>query len=187
MRVLSFALMTFGTAFVAQPSSAQTSPTVRILADPSGHGGRVQASITIDAPPSVVWAVMLDCANAPSFVPNLRSCAIESTGRDGASDIRQHQIAWLVGFPVVKIRFQSYYRRDQEIRFERISGDIAEMSGTWRFNAINEGRSTQLTYEAHLVPSRLLPAGLVRGGLQRDTPKVLLAVQREAMRRLSLP
>jgi ribosome-associated toxin RatA of RatAB toxin-antitoxin module len=171
----------------ASNATAQALPTVRIVPDPSGQGGRVAASLMIEAPPSVVWAVMVDCENAPRYVPNLRSCTVESRAPDGASDVRYHRIAWLAGFPPVNIRFVSTYKMNREIRFERLSGDITAMSGVWRMEPSQNGRATNLSYEAHLVPSRLLPAGLVRSALKRDTPKILEAVRREAIRRAALP
>lgn len=166
---------------------AQGLPQTHIVPDTSGHGGRVRASILIPATPAIVWAVMKDCENAPRFVPNLRACVIESTSRDGSSDIRRHSIAWLAGFPPVSIRFASRYKAGQEIQFERISGDITQMTGKWVLEPRNNGASTLLTYDAYLVPSRLLPSGLVRSALRRDTPRILEAVRREAIARSSAP
>lgn len=170
--------------FVAQ---AQGLPQTQIVPDALGQGGRVRASILIPVPPSVVWSVMKDCDNAPRFVPNLRACSIESTSRDGSSDIRRHRIAWLAGFPPVSIRFASRYRSEQEIQFERISGDIAQMTGSWVLEPRNNGASTLLTYNAYLVPTRLMPSGLVRSALRRDTPKILEAVRQEAIERAGRP
>lgn len=179
-------LCAFHLCLLNTAASAQAVPAVRILPDASGQGGRVGASITINAPPAVVWAVMVDCENAPRYVPGLRSCAVESRAANGASDIRLHRIAWLTGFPLVNIRFASTYQTNREIAFERLSGDITAMTGLWRMEPANNGRATNLSYEAHLVPSRLLPSGLVRSALKRDTPKILEAVAREAVRRAAL-
>ncbi len=174
-------------ALTASTAWAQGLPQTQILPDASGQGGRVRASILIPTAPSIVWAVMMDCENAPRFVPNLRACSIESTSRDGSGDVRRHRIAWLAGFPPVTIRFASRYQAGKEIQFERISGDIAQMSGTWLLEPRNNGASTLLTYDAYLVPSRLLPSGLVRSALRRDTPKILEAVRQEAIARSSAP
>jgi ribosome-associated toxin RatA of RatAB toxin-antitoxin module len=164
-------------------SHSQSTVQAQILPDASGQGGRVRASVLIPASPQTVWDVMLDCAGAPRFVPGLRSCAIESRSGDGARDIRVHRISWLTGFPLVTIRFASRYRMNSEIHFERISGDIAAMTGSWVLTPRDAGRATLLSYEAHLVPSRLLPATLVRSALKRDTPKILEAVRAEAIAR----
>lgn len=167
----------------AWPASAQGLPQTQIIPDTTGGGGRVRASILIPVTPSAVWNVMVDCANAPRFVPGLRACSIESRAPDGGSDVRLHRISWLSGFPTVSVRFSSTYRLNREIKFQRISGDIAYMSGAWALEPRNDGRATLLSYEAHLVPSRFLPAGLVRSALMRDTPKILEAVRGEAIAR----
>jgi ribosome-associated toxin RatA of RatAB toxin-antitoxin module len=161
---------------------AQGAPHVEILPDPTGQGGRVRASILIPAAPRIVWQVMVDCANAPRYVPGLRHCSVESTAPNGQSDVRLHRITWLPGFPLLSVRFASFYQQDREIRFERISGDVARMTGTWTLRALDNGRATELSYDASLAPSPLLPAGLVRSGLRRDTPKILEAVRTEAIR-----
>jgi ribosome-associated toxin RatA of RatAB toxin-antitoxin module len=166
---------------------AQGQPQTQIVPDPSGKGGRIRANILIPAPLPVVWNVMVDCQGAPRFVPGLRSCAVESSAPDGSSDVRLHRIAWLSGFPLVSIRFASRYRTNRQIRFERISGDIEEMQGEWTLEPRNNGASTLLSYEAYLVPSRLLPSGLVRSALKRDTPKILEAVRLEAITRRGAP
>jgi ribosome-associated toxin RatA of RatAB toxin-antitoxin module len=155
----------------AHPSRAQGLPQTQILPDSRGGGGRVRASILIPAPPEIVWNVMLDCANAPRFVPSLRACSIETQAPDGTSDVRVHRVAWLAGFPHVTIRFASTYRANREIRFERISGDVAQMTGVWLLEPRSNGQA------------RLLPSTLVRGALKRDTPKILEAVRREAIAR----
>jgi ribosome-associated toxin RatA of RatAB toxin-antitoxin module len=164
-------------------SHGQSRVQAQILPDASGQGGRVRASVLIAASPQTVWGVMIDCSGAPRFVPGLRSCAIESRAPDGASDIRVHRISWLAGFPLITIRFASRYRTNSEIHFERISGDIAAMRGSWVLTPQDGGRATLLSYEAHLVPSRLLPSTLVRSALQRDTPKILEAIRAEAIAR----
>jgi ribosome-associated toxin RatA of RatAB toxin-antitoxin module len=180
LRVWIGFVLAFGSiSALAQGRATET--FVEISPDPSGQGGHVRAHIAIPASPAIVWRVMLDCANAPRFVPNLRSCAIESQDEVGQSDVRKHTIAWLPGFPLLQVRFVSRYQFEREIRFERISGDIAAMSGRWTLVPIQNGGATMLYYDAYLSPSRALPSALVRAGLRRDTPKILQAVKTEAV------
>jgi ribosome-associated toxin RatA of RatAB toxin-antitoxin module len=184
VHVLRAASVCLAIAAIAAPNiaNAQGAPNIEISPDPTGNGGRVRARILIPAPPRVVWAVMVDCANAPRFVPGLRSCRVESTNPAERSDIRVHHISWLAGFPTLSVRFQSHYEQEREIRFERISGDVARMAGVWRFASRDNGQATELSYDASLAPSPLLPSALVRAGLRRDTPKILEAVRAEALR-----
>jgi ribosome-associated toxin RatA of RatAB toxin-antitoxin module len=147
-----------------------------------GPGGRLMAVIDIPAPPSVVWKVMLDCDRAPEYVPGLDACRIIEASEDGTSDQREHRLHWISFLPSLTLRFRSDYVTEQEIRIKRVSGDLKDMQGTWTFESLDDGRATRLHYDFRIVPSTLLPAGLVRRGLVRDTPKVLKAVRKEVAR-----
>lgn len=147
-----------------------------------GPGGRLVAAIDIPAKSSAVWAVLLDCERAPFYVPGLAACRILETGADGSFDIREHKIRWIALLPRLTLRFRSDYRPLAEIRVTRISGDLAALQGVWRLEPLDEGRVTRLHYDFKIVPNNFLPAGLVRSGLMRDTPKVLEAVRAEVAR-----
>ena len=147
-----------------------------------GPGGRLVAAIDIPAAPSAVWAVMVDCARAPAYVPGLDSCRIVETASDGRSDVREHRIRWIAMLPRLTLRFRSDYVPEKEIRVTRIAGDLADMRGAWTLEPLNSGKATRLHYDFRIVPSTLLPSGLVRAGLLRDTPKVLEAVRSEVAR-----
>ena len=154
---------------------------VRIV-DTHGPGGRLRAAIDIPRPPSTVWKVMLDCARAPAYVPGLKSCRVLETAPDGASDVREHKMSWIAILPSLTVRFRSEYTAEREIRVHRVSGDLAVMDGQWRLEPLADGRATRLHYDFRIVPQAPVPAGLIRAGLVRDTPRVLEAVRAEAAR-----
>lgn len=129
---------------------------------------------------------MLDCDRAPEYVPGLDACRIIEASEDGSSDLREHRLHWISFLPSLTLRFRSDYVAEQEITIKRVSGDLKDMQGTWRFEPIDDGRATRLHYDFRIVPSTLLPAGLVRSGLVRDTPKVLEAVRTEVARVVAL-
>lgn len=147
-----------------------------------GPGGRLVAAIDIQAAPSAVWAVMLDCEQAPEYVPGLDACTILEASPDGSSDLREHRIRWIALLPRMTLQFRSDYAFEREIRVARTGGDLADMQGTWTLEPINGGEATRLHYDFRMVPSNFLPSGLVRAGLLRDTPKVLEAVRTEVAR-----
>lgn len=151
-----------------------------------GPGGRLVAAVDIPAPRSLVWKVMLDCARAPEYVPGLDACRVIEASADGRSDVREHRLHWIALLPSLTLRFRSDYVVEQEIRIKRISGDLAAMQGTWTFESRDGGRATRLHYDFRIVPSTLLPSGLVRAGLLRDTPKVLESVRTEVARAAAL-
>lgn len=166
----------------AEEARLRRGDVVARIVQERGPGGRLVAAIDIPAAPSVVWSVMLDCARAPAYVPGLDSCRIVEATADGSSDIREHRIRWIALLPKLTLRFRSSYIAEREISVARISGDLAAMQGAWRLEPLDDGRATRLHYDFRIVPSTLLPSGLVRAGLLRDTPKVLQAVRTEVAR-----
>jgi len=147
-----------------------------------GPGGRLVAAIDIPATASAVWAVMLDCEQAPEYVPGLDACKILDSSPDGSSDLREHRISWIALLPRMTLQFRSDYEFEREIRVARTGGDLADMQGTWTLEPVNGGKATRLHYDFRIVPGNWLPSGLVRAGLLRDTPKVLEAVRTEVAR-----
>ncbi len=154
---------------------------VRIVPE-RGPGGRLQAAIDIPGAPGDVWKVMLDCARAPDYVPGLQSCRVLNAEPDGASDEREHRVRWIAILPALTLRFRSEYQFEREIRVTRTGGDLAVMDGVWRLEPLPDGRGTRLHYDFRMVPRTPAPAGLIRAGLARDTPRVLEAVRREVTR-----
>ena len=185
MLILAIACSTvpaYTQATTSEEARLRRGDVVARIVQERGPGGRLVAAIDIPAAPSVVWSVMLDCARAPAYVPGLDSCRIVEATGDGSSDIREHRIRWIALLPKLTLRFRSSYIAEREIRVTRISGDLAAMQGAWRLESLDEGRATRLHYDFRIVPSKLLPSGLVRAGLLRDTPKVLEAVRTEVAR-----
>src|SRR3954452_3845710 len=58
---------------------------IRSALDAGQRRGTVRAAIRIDAPPAVVFQVMMSCADAVQYVPHLRVCRVRDRARDGSS------------------------------------------------------------------------------------------------------
>ena len=71
---------------------------LEVRPDPAGASGLVRAGLEIDAPPDVVWTVMLDCQLAPRMVSNLKSCTVLERDPAGRWDLRE-QVAKPLLFP----------------------------------------------------------------------------------------
>jgi ribosome-associated toxin RatA of RatAB toxin-antitoxin module len=147
-----------------------------------GPGGRLVAAIDIPASPAIVWRVMRDCDRAATFVPGLEACRILETDPAGRFDVREHRVRWIAILPRLTLRFRSDYADEREIRVTRVGGDLARMEGAWRLEPREGGAATRLHYDFRMAPRAPAPAGLVRAGLLRDTPKVLEAVRAEALK-----
>jgi ribosome-associated toxin RatA of RatAB toxin-antitoxin module len=181
-------LMAFPATALAQWTPSQEAALARgeavaEVVPMEGAGGRVRAAINIAATPAVVWATMLDCADAPRYVPGLRSCRVIEAAPDALSDVREHRIRWTGMLPEMRLRFRSRYQLQRSIAVELIEGDLSAMRGQWRLQPINGGRAVRLDYDFLLVPRVPVPAGMVRSGMVRDAPRVMAAVRDEALRR----
>ncbi len=146
------------------------------------NSGSVKAAIDINAPPEVVWKIMVDCANAPNIVPKLKKCEVleSSTNENGqvTSDTRLHVFSLSRLWPKTKNEFSSDYIYPQSIVFKRIGGDLKVMEGRWIFIGIDEGRKTRLFYESKLATNIPVPRFMINRALFKDTPKILKNVRK---------
>ena len=146
---------------------------VAVNPDDGEGDGHIEAAIDIPAPPSRVFAVMLDCEQAMKFLPNLKSCKILQRSADGLTDVREHRSAWLSILPEMVSVFRSTYVKDREIRFEKAGGDFRYMKGSWKLEPIQNGAATRVFYDAHIGMNAPVPAFLIRSALEQDVPKLL--------------
>ena len=139
---------------------------------------RVEAFILIDAPVEEIWRVMLDCAAAPEFVPNMRRCEVFDTAEDESWQIIEHEVKYGWIAPRTVYRFRAEYEAGRHIHFERISGDLRHLKGDWRLQpASQEGASILVSYSVFIDPGILVPGFMVRRALRRDVPDVLHALR----------
>jgi Polyketide cyclase / dehydrase and lipid transport len=153
---------------------------VDVRADPQGATGLITATIDIQAPPRMLWAIMLDCDRSRRITPALKVCRVTETSSDGLSDVREHVVQWVWPLPAVRSVFASQYRPFEQIRFQRIAGDLEFLEGTWQLEPLRQGTATRLTYSARVTPGWPVPGALVRSALEADIPKTLTALRTEA-------
>ena len=142
----------------------------------------ITAAIDINAPPEIVWDVMLDCEKAPKFVPNLKSCEVIETGAAGEYDIRRHVIRYgFIGGNIENI-FRSDYKDQEEISFYLVGGDLKVQQGSWKLISLDEGERTRVLYDAQLAIGKPVPRFLIRRSVRNDMPDVLTALREEVLR-----
>lgn len=156
---------------------------VRVTEAASPADGEVSGLIEIAAPASEVWAVLVDCAGAPSFMENLKSCTVIEQGPDGAWDVRQHVVQWTKFLPEMRSVFRSDYIKDKSILFARAGGDLSWLEGSWVLEPLAGGAKTRVHYEARVGFSALVPGLLVRNALLKDIPNFLAILRMEVVRR----
>lgn len=155
---------------------------VDVAEDETGEAdGRITAAIDIPAPPTAVFAAMVDCTRALKFVAQLTVCKVLETSADGSYDIREHHSRWLAVLPETVSVFRSDYIPDREIRFSRVSGDLKFLKGSWKLQPMASGRSTRVVYDARVGVSMPIPGFMIRSSLEADVPKLLKALRDEVV------
>jgi uncharacterized protein YndB with AHSA1/START domain len=162
-------------------------PSVRVevLADPDGASGLIRGVVEINAPPEVVWQVLLDCALAPRMVRSLKSCRILERDPAGRWDVREH-VSRTGLLPSVRSVFRSDYDPPRHIRFYRVGGDLKRLDGEWRLVPLDGGRRTRVLYENRASAPFAIPGPIARLALRRDVPDALTALRRQAEARAGL-
>jgi hypothetical protein len=170
-------------ALGAIPARAQgydAAPVVSVAAE-SGSAGVVHAALDVAAPPRVVWAVLTDCADAPSHMPGLLSCKILERGPGDAWQVREHRLKGPFIHPVMRNVFRLEMKPYDSLSFRRVAGDWKRSDGAWGLTPIPGG--THVTYELHVAVEGPAPAGMVRASVAKGMPASLLALRREAVAR----
>ncbi len=132
-------------------------------------------AILIDAPVQEVWDMVNDKEAAPSYVKSLLRCRI--VGR-GEAYMMVEQEMKMNGLPgtftyIVKHAMKPMQRVD----FERVSGDLRDIRGSWQFIPVEEGTKTMLIYSLHVDPGRLVPQTFVRRSMLKNLPKALYSIK----------
>jgi carbon monoxide dehydrogenase subunit G len=156
-------------------------PVMAFTPDPvEKAAGLVEAVIDIPAAPDKVWRLLTDCELNLQVFNGLKSCRIVSADADTKSDVREHTISWSRLLPTMRSVFKSQYDAPKEIRFTRVDGDLKQLQGAWRLEALPAGGGTRLHYAANIAVGLPVPAALIRTALESDMPKTLKAIRKAA-------
>lgn len=151
-----------------------------VLPDTDG-AGLIHAAIDIAAPPRIVWAVMTDCRMASRLVATGISCKILQGDQQRGWDVREQVTRGNLLVPVIHNVVRFDYQPFSLIRFHRVGGDLKAEDGEWRLEPLDGGAGTRVIYINRVAARIVAPAFLVRAGMRRDTPKVLLNLRRETL------
>lgn len=104
---------------------------------------QASSSITIDAPPADVMAVISDFAAYPQWAGFVKTAEVLGTGADGRAD----KARFVVDAGVVKADYtlRYTYSGDERISWELEAGSLKENRGS--YTLVDKGGSTEVTYE----------------------------------------
>jgi hypothetical protein len=151
-----------------------------VLPDTNG-AWLVRAAIDIPAPPRTVWGVMTDCRLAARLVITVTSCKILSGNQDNGWDIREQVTRGSMFLPEIHNVLRADYQPYAAIRFHRAGGDLKAEDGQWRIEPLAGGAGSRVIYVNRVAMNLLAPAFMVRAGMKRDVPKVLVNLRRESI------
>ena len=164
----------------AQAAMRANGAWAEVEAQPGGVG-LIHGAVDIAAPPRLVWRIMTDCRETPKLIASAEPCRVLSADPAGTWDVREQVTHgdWIV--PTIHNVYRSDYQPYAVIRFHKVGGDLKVEDGEWRFEPLNGGRGTRVIYTNRIAARIIVPDALVREGLRRDTPKVLLNLRRECL------
>ncbi len=141
---------------------------------------KVTGFIHIQAAASEVWSVLTDYEHVNDFIPQmLESHLLKDKGAEKL--IRQTGRTGILFFKktsTITLKVKEFYLR--RIHFKQDSGDFKVFEGEWQLSACPDGDGTFLTYRAAIRPNFFAPPALTRYIEERDLPKVLTAIRRQA-------
>ncbi len=183
----AFQVVALGVMLCTQAAMAQDESLmmVSVASEPKAHAKTVEARVTIDAPPELVWEVMTDYPEMKNILPGYeKSNVVKSSAAGKVVDIAMKVAAFL---PTYKYQVQVKESRPAyQIRLNRISGDFKALTATYKLVPEHNNTKTRLVYSLNIDPGFNLPGS--QSILKNNTEKSLKALERhieqEARKRL---
>ena len=136
---------------------------------------KTSSSMTIEAPRSVVMAVIADFGAYPQWATGVRSAEVVQAGQDG----RAEQVRFTIDAGVIKDSYTLGYtwQGDEQVRWELVERGtaVSEMSGAYRLD--ESGSATSVTYE--LAVGLAIP---MIGMLKRRAEKTIIDTALKGLR-----
>ena len=151
---------------------------VRASLDSGQRRGTVRAAVRIEAPPDVVFQMMIRCDDALQYVPHLEACEVRERAADDTWLVVEHQIDFGWYAPAVNWTFRAELDADRSIRFRQVSGDFKANEGSWELEPTPDGATTLLLYRAYIDPPGFVPSWLARSTFRRELPQMLKELRR---------
>lgn len=141
--------------------------------DGEPHGGAARMQVLVRAPARAVWAVILSCEQAFTFVDGLQHCAVLEEGAGRALVRQVVEQGWPV--PTYDVVFESLRQPHHRIDFGLVEGNLEAMQGSWIFEETPAG--TVVDYQVEIRPELPIPDFIVRRNLRRGMPDLLACVR----------
>jgi uncharacterized membrane protein len=111
------------------------------------------ASTDINAPIDAVWLIVQDVAGWPEWQGTLGSLDILESDGDGRASLCAVEFDAKV--TKIKMKLACSYASPSQMTFERVSGDLSDLSGSWALQDLGDGR-TKAIYQLDVNPGGVL-------------------------------
>jgi len=136
---------------------------------------KTSSTMTIDAPPAVIMAVIADFAAYPKWATGVRAAEVLQTGQDGLAE----RVRFTLDAGVIKDSYVLAYtwQGDEHVGWELVErgSAVSEMSGAYRLE--QAGGATKVTYE--LAVGLAIP---MIGMLKRRAEKTIIDTALKGLR-----
>lgn len=141
---------------------------VVVVSRPHGNGGIVEAAVLIDAPPRLVYALLADPLQAPTYSPGIVSSQIlEDRGDSKRVRMRLQYLGLIDDLQEI----ESVYTPFEAIRWQQVKGRFGSQIGEYRVTA--SGSGTLLSYRLEIDTGTVLPVVVVQLFLRSSVPQLL--------------
>lgn len=155
---------------------------VEKVIDATGKSAKISSSVKIDARPETIWAVLIDCKRAPTYVPGLKKCEILEMAPDKSWDKRRHTNKPAAFLPTIKSEFRCDYTFPKSISFVSTGGgDMKTNTGVWTLSYDKASGKTLVSYNARIASKTIIPDKMIRKVLKKNVTKVMRALREEVM------
>lgn len=107
------------------------------------------ATTEIDAPLDVVWASVQDVEGWAQWQSTLGEVSLEA--QDGEGRVSECKIAIDAKLMKITMYLECAYAPPARMSFERTSGDLSKLEGSWTLDDLGDGR-TRATYDLDVNP-----------------------------------
>ncbi len=111
------------------------------------------ASADLEAPVDAVWAIVQDVARWPEWQATLGALDILETDAQGR--VALCAVEFDARVTKIKMKLECSYAEPTRMSFERVSGDLSALSGSWALEDLGGGR-TAATYQLDVNPGGVL-------------------------------
>ncbi|MBI3595298.1 MAG: SRPBCC family protein [Nitrospirae bacterium] len=138
------------------------------------------AQILVPAPPEKVWNTLTNYDHLADFLPGMESSRIVRRTEDQIILEQISRNRFLFFRKKIKIILNISEKKDREISFYKIGGDMELFSGKWILKQVEEGKGTLLIYMLKFKPAFYVPRWVIRYTLEHDIPDQLRIISRQS-------